>query len=758
VLFLFLPTLIFESAYNLDVRKLLQNLAPILALAIPGLLVSTVLIGAIMTFGWGMAWLVALLLGAMISATDPVAVIAIFKDVGAPKRLLTLVEGESLFNDATAIVVFGLILSLMHGAAASVPMVLVRFLYVFVGGSVVGVLLGMLFAKVIEKVENDQVVEITLTTVLAYLSFIVAEHWLHVSGVMSTVGAGLCMGSYGRTKISPQVREFMHSFWHYMAFVANAIIFLLVGLYLPHTVAGIGMGKLVLPLMLAIGAALLARALVVFGGMPILGKLRMGQIDRPYQAVIFWGGLRGAIALALALSLLDVDFLAEGQADFLLALTAGVVLFTLLVNATTIRKVVQATGLDRETEAERFVKVGSMLDVQHEVARDLEGLRAEAILLPRVLDGLIKANREREKELRGTLVSEADLSSEEILTVHRLQCVAVEKNHYLRLQSEGNLSEPATRDLMHEADVRADQIRRGRPILVPFREAKDKSRFLAPLLRSVPFLRPLAQRLQIRRVAHLYEMARGRFLADAEVLAELDRQRGAGAIDNESLQALEKRYLQRRAEAEEAMDEVTEQFPEFVVNVQEIVGARIALNTEREGYDRLFEQGLMNDEIHGRLAVDLDQRLRTLRSRPVKALSLDPRALLANVPLFASLSEEELDSFAACLAPRSCLKGEVLFREGQQGDRMFLIGRGVVKVWRGEEDKRQLIGTLTAGSFVGEMALLHPAPRVATAQTATVASLMELKKVDLDKVLERFPQVRETLEKAYQERLADLSG
>jgi len=759
VLFIFLPTLIFESAYNMDVRRLVRNLAPILTLAIPGLLISTAFIGTLMALLLKMDWLVAMLFGAMVSATDPVAVIAIFKEVGAPKRLLTLVEGESLFNDATAIVVFGVILSLIEVTSTTLPGVVGLFLYVFLGGTLVGIILGVLFSKIIEKVENNEVVEIVLTTVLAYGSFILAEHFLGVSGVMSTVAAGLTVGSFGRTKISASVLELMHSFWKTLAYVANAMIFLLVGLFLPSTVEGLGFGRLAFPVALAIVAVLLSRALVVFGLVPMLSWWKMTEeIDRRHQAVIYWGGLRGAIALALALSLMGSTALGEGRPEFLLALTASVVLFTLLVNATTIRRVVQLTGLDRETPAERFLKAGSMLEVEQGVANDLEALRGEGSLLPRVLDRLFRSHERRKAELRSTLERDTSLTPEQALTVHRIQCLGMEKKAYLRLHSEGNLSEPATRDLVHEAEVRGDQIRQGRPIYTPYRPVAGRGRWLVPFLRSMPGLRPLAQRLQIRRVAHLYEMARGRFLASGEVLGELERLRSSGALDEESHVQLAKRYRLRRTEAEQEMDEVTEQFPEFVSKVQEMVGTRIMLNTEREGYDRLYEQGIITEEIHGRLEVDLEHRMASLRRRPVQALDLEPRALLAGVPLFAGLSEEGLDTIASCLQSRSCTKGETLFKEGQPGDRMYLIGRGVVKVWRGEDANRVPVATMTSGSFVGEMALLHPAPRTATAQTATVASLLELKKSDLDQVIERFPQVGEALEKAYQERLAALSG
>lgn len=232
ILFVFLPTLIFESAFNLEARRLQHNLLPVLTLAIPGLLLSTAIIGAIVAVLTGIPLVAALLLGAILSATDPVAVIALFKQLGAPKRLTVLVEGESLFNDATALVVAGILVEAAMGGASAAAAFhgVLEFLVVFFGGALVGLVLAGAFGFVLGKVGRDPFIEVSLTTILAYASFLIAEHVLHVSGVMATVVAGLLMGGWGRTKISPYVAGYLPHFWEFLAYVANALIFLLVGL------------------------------------------------------------------------------------------------------------------------------------------------------------------------------------------------------------------------------------------------------------------------------------------------------------------------------------------------------------------------------------------------------------------------------------------------------------------------------------------------------------------------------------------------
>ncbi len=234
ILFVFLPALIFESAFNLDVRQLRSNLLAVLTLAIPGLLLSTGIIGVLVWLLTPFDLATALLLGAILSATDPVAVIAIFKHLGVPERLTILVEGESLLNDATAIVIARILLGVVAGGYLLTPETALasfaEFFMVFLGAAAVGWLAALVFGTVLGRVESDPFIETSLTTILAYMSFFVAEEMLHLSGVMATVAAGLTMGSWGRAKISGSVADYIEHFWEYMAQLSNALIFLLVGL------------------------------------------------------------------------------------------------------------------------------------------------------------------------------------------------------------------------------------------------------------------------------------------------------------------------------------------------------------------------------------------------------------------------------------------------------------------------------------------------------------------------------------------------
>ena len=364
ILFVFVPVLIFESAFDTDVRVLSRNVVPSLVLATVGLLVSTAAIGGLV------AWLTplplgpALIFGCLISATDPVAVIALFRDVGAPRRLMVLVEGESLFNDATAIVTYGIILSAVTTGIVDAPTVtdgIVRFVVVFLGGLVVGLGFGYLLAMAIRVIGDEPLVHITLTLVVAYSGFIVSEHFLHLSGIMAVLGAGLVLGYYGSALYSRHVKEYLHVFWENAAFVANSLIFLMLGLSERVFVANVGANPagLLVPMLVVVVVVLAVRAVVVLGLVPLATALP-GQrmISRAYQVVMWWGGLRGAVAIALAISLPGTFPFRWQIIDF----TFGVTLFTLLVNATTMRPLMVRLGLDRPPPLTDYVR--THLEVQ----------------------------------------------------------------------------------------------------------------------------------------------------------------------------------------------------------------------------------------------------------------------------------------------------------------------------------------------------------------------------------------------------------
>ncbi len=371
ILSLFIPPLVFEAAFHLEFKSLRANWLPIVGLAIPGVLVTTLVVGAIVSWGVGISMSSALVFGALIAATDPVAVVSLFKALGAPKHLTTLVESESLFNDGTAIVVFKLLLALAlsavvgntgeAGASFDVLKAGVDFIRVSAGGLLVGIGLGWVIAQIIARVD-DYLIETMLTTVLAFGAYLVAERF-HVSGVLAVVAAGIITGNIGLKGMSPTTRIVLFNFWEFLAFVANSLVFLLIGLDVNLREIGAN----IVPIAIALGAVLLSRALVVYGLTALTNLLSNSRVPFAYRHVLFWGGLRGAISLALALSLP----LALAERELLRVMTFGVVLFTLLAQGTTMQFLMRYLGLGvapaLELEYER--RHGRLLAAQAALSR-----------------------------------------------------------------------------------------------------------------------------------------------------------------------------------------------------------------------------------------------------------------------------------------------------------------------------------------------------------------------------------------------------
>jgi CPA1 family monovalent cation:H+ antiporter len=336
----FLPPLIFEAAFQMPWKGLKKDLPVTLTLATAGVVLSAAVVtgGLLLWLRW--PWQAALLLGVLISATDPVSVIATFKAAGVHGRLGLLVEAESLFNDGTTAVLFGVALAAVaaaSGGAAALTAggVLVSFLVTVLGGVLCGALVGGA-ALLLAGRTDDHLVEITFTTVAAYGAFLVAEHF-HLSGVLATLTAGLILGNLGTLgAITDRGREAVLSFWEYAGFVANSLVFLLIGMPLAHQdfrAAGVAIGATTL-------LVVVGRALAVYGCcLPFIGSAAL-RVSAAHQHVLFWGGLRGALALALALGLPE-DVPLRGM---ITTVAFGVVAFSVIVQGLTMTPLLVRLG------------------------------------------------------------------------------------------------------------------------------------------------------------------------------------------------------------------------------------------------------------------------------------------------------------------------------------------------------------------------------------------------------------------------------
>ena len=348
----FLPALLFEAAYNLDGHHLRRDWRRVVMLTVPAVLAACALSAAGVHWLGRTTWTVALLFGALIAATDPVSVVALFRKLGAPERLTTLIQAESLFNDGTAAVVFAIVLGGVTGSHVTALGATGKFVWMALGGLVVGAAIGFV-ASLVERFVDDPLVTIAVSAIVAYGSFIAGDE-LRMSGVVACVAAGVVLGTYGRPRhMSQNTRASMTVFWDVAAFAANSLVFLLIGVRVGSSAVFDRAGLVAL----AFAVTLAARAVTIYGfeivGYRVARSIGIGRLlgeglPLRWQHILTWGGLRGTIALALVLSVpADV----AGR-DTLVGLTFGVVLVSLLLQGLTMRPFVNALGLVAEGDGD----------------------------------------------------------------------------------------------------------------------------------------------------------------------------------------------------------------------------------------------------------------------------------------------------------------------------------------------------------------------------------------------------------------------
>jgi CPA1 family monovalent cation:H+ antiporter len=453
IFMVFLPGLLFEAGLNIQVQRLRRNLVPILLLAIAGVLLATLVTGYAIHWAYDVPLLVALVFGSLISATDPISVLALFKEMGVSKRLSTLVEAESLFNDGTAVVLFQILLAGVATGELSVVDGLGRFLFVALGGGALGVGLGYLVSKLTAQLDDARI-EITLTTILAYGSFLAAEH-LHVSGVIATVGAGLMIGNFGAPSgMSSRTRVALWSFWEYLGFVINSLVFLLIGIEV-HVADLIDSWDAIL---IAITTVLLGRLVAVYSLTPLANRF-VEPISRSWQHVLFWGGIHGGVSMALAL-MLAPDFPYRRS---ILAMTFGVVAFSIIVQGLSIKPLMRWLGIQmgEEDEYDR-VKVRQM--ALSSAQDELEELHRGHVISAPVYGRLKAELQERIKEVLDRIESlhlEESVWADEETKVARAQLITAEKTAIQRAINEGLISLHTGEEMLARADDELDDVTGG---------------------------------------------------------------------------------------------------------------------------------------------------------------------------------------------------------------------------------------------------------------------------------------------------------
>jgi CPA1 family monovalent cation:H+ antiporter len=746
-LVVFLPVLLFHAALMIDLREIATDWAPILTLAIVAVFAAAAAIGFSLSFAAGMPLTVALLLGAIVATTDPAAVVAIFHELGAPARLTRLLEGESLLNDAAAIVLFSMLVGILtEGAHPDFTAGAIHFAEAFLGGVVLGAIGGRLFGSILPFLGGSRLAEVTLSVALPYVAYLLAEELFDISGVVAVVSAGLTAGAIGRVRLAPDNWRYLERVWEQTGFWASSLIFVSASTLVPKLLTGVHLEDSWL-LLVAVAAALASRMAVLFGLLPLLSALHLSQkVSGAYKLAIAWGGLRGAVTLALALAVTENTRIAPDVRNTVAVLATGFVLFTLLVNGLTLRPVIRLLKLDRlsplNLALRNKVLALSLADVrdalsetasQYGIPPDVARLATEPV--DRRI-GELSAQPDLEEaisdrdRIRIGLVALANRERRIILDHHAQRTVsgaAIE-----RLLRNTNLILDAAR-----AEGRLGYNRAARPLL-----GFQRSFRIANLLhRTLKLARPLQRQISIR-----FETLLIRRLGLEELFRFIDSR--LAALLGQRVAELLGEVIAARSEATtRALDALRLQYPEYAEALEQRFLRQSGFRQSLSRFHDLYDEGLIGKEVFE----DLEREHATARSLmdelPPLDLGLRAEDMLAQFEMFAGLGAAELRALARLFRPRLLVPDELVIRKGDRGNAMFLISSGAVEVVLPNDRVR-----LGSGDFFGEMALLSGRRRQADVVALGYCRVLVLTAADFRRFLRDYPRAKAEIDRIADER------
>lgn len=734
----FLPALLFETAVVIDVRRLFDDLAPILLLAVVAVLVSTFAVGLALGSVTNIGLVSCLLLAAIVSTTDPIAVVAIFRDLGVPHRLSLLVEGESLFNDAAAIALFGVFLGMLTGEREADALDgALAFVRGFAGGLLFGYACGRLVCWGVTLLRGQRFAEITVTVAAAYLAFLGGEHYLHVSGVVAVVTTALVISYYGRTQVSAESWSSLVEVWQQVGFWASSLIFLLATMRVPEMLAGMNVADLGL-LAVLILSALAARGAVLFGLFPVLTAIGWAEpVAKPLRLVVLWGGLRGAISLALALAVVENPKVPAEVKSFVSILCTGFVLFTLFINAPLLRPLIRLFRLDQLSPADKAVRgraiATALATVRQRVSDAASGYGIERAVAAELVQTYVERLGKAEAQLAGnrSLTCAEEIRTGLTMLADREQAI------YLRHYREGVVPGQITRALLAAVARIQDGLKTDGVagyVAAHERALAFPRRFRAALVlqRRFGIEAPLAWNIANRFESLLMVQAAVSELAE---LAARDLPAHIGAEAAAEVAAVAAARLDG---IEKALAALRLQYADFSRALQTKYLERATLRIEENEYRRLRAEAVIGHEVFNDLMNDLDERAAHLSRRPPINLQLEPEVMVARVPLFAALSPAELAQISRLLRPVLAVPGERVVRRGELGESMYFISSGAVEV-----DVSPAPVRLGSGDFFGEMALISGGVRTADIASLGFCSLLELRADDFQSLLAASPQLRD---------------
>jgi len=760
MLFVFLPALIFESGFALDARQMTKDLPAILVMAIPAMLMSTFIVGLGVWWTMDVRLIVALVFGALISATDPVAVVALFKELGAPNRLNVLVEGESLLNDATAIVVFSILLGIaIDGSAISwsdADNIILDFIRVFIGGAIFGSLLGFITCELLFRIRSNVTVILTTSVIIAYASFVIAEHVLHVSGVMAVVGSAIALRLFGMSRIRQDVTHSISETWEVIALSCNSLLFLMVGL----SVNTDDLASRIGPVLIGIGLVLTARALSVYSLVPLATRwFRLPHVSRAERHIMWWGGLKGGLAIAVVLSI--PSDLPERQ--FLFDLTIGIVLFTLLISAPTIRPLMERLGMNEFSKGENLELRSALINARGRSQSNLSKL-LQSKLVPKAEEKAL-SNEIRLAFAMGLYDEDSEKhDDDEFLAM--LRAYRTEREELKALYEIGYISQYIYLDILNRLYDMRETLRLGDSELDSHR-GRARESFFQRMENS--FLRKIRERRWssgllskyqgMRMVQQIQRNLAHVVMCDA-VIKMLDEQ---DDLDQEPRKQVKSLYKERKKHYRKQLKLVRRQFPGFYHHYLEQLAKQSIINSGWNHVKTEFE----HDDLGSKGFISIQRRVEEKLAhisdfKAVVSSDEDSVAeMLDGIELFDELSDQDRSYLEKNATSITFLPGDSIIGAYESGDSFYVIIQGKATVWRTDAlSYKHRVADLNDGDIMGESSLLAEYEkgrhvRSATINAETPCTLLRIAMRPMLTILKKYPEIKIAIQGIHDTRGAD---
>ncbi|XP_059445682.1 sodium/hydrogen exchanger 8 isoform X1 [Corylus avellana] len=756
LLAVFLPALLFESSFSMEVHQIKRCMVQMILLAGPGVLISTFCLGSALkfTFPYNWSWKTSLLLGGLLSATDPVAIVALLKDLGASKKLSTIIEGESLMNDGTAIVVYQLFYQMVLGKSFNWAAIIKFLTQVSLGAVGIGLAFGIISVLWLGCIFNDTVIEISLTLAVSYVAYFTAQEGFDVSGVLTVMTLGMFYAAVARTSFKGDGQQSLHHFWEMVAYIANTLIFILSGVVIAEGILSgdnaFQNGQSWAYLILLFVYIQVSRFIVVGVLYPFLRYFGYG-LDWKEAIILIWSGLRGAVALSLSLS---VDRSSDSSTELssktrtlFVFFTGGIVFLTLIVNGSTTQFILHLLDMDKLSAAKRrildytkYEMLNKALEAFGDLGDDEELGPADWPTVKRYIASLHNLERERVPPY-GAPEDDDNLDHMNLKDI-RIRLLNGVQAAYWGMLDEGRITQTTANLLMQSVDEALDLV--SHEPLCDWKGLKANVHFPSyyKLLQTSICPQKLVMYFIVERLESACYIC-GAFLRAHRVARRqlhdfIGNSDGASVVIDES-----------KAEGEEArkfLEDVRVTFPEVLRVVKTRQVTYSVLNHLTDYVQNLEKIGLLEEKemLHLHDAVQTDLK-KLLRNPPLVKLP-NARDLISRHPLFGTVLSSVFAPHESSTKETMKLHGVTLYKEGSKPNGIWLISSGVVK-WMSKsiKNKHSLHPTFTHGSTLGLYEVLSGKPNICDMITDSMALCFFVESEKILSVLRSDPSIEDFL-------------